>query len=156
MFGLFISVFVPLVIYLFLPLVLEQSKNKSAPRNTLLALTCLVYFISWYLPSPLIEGKDTSFTTHLVGGGVFSGLLWLYLKKYFNWRAGHWLELGSLYAFVCTLGVTNELFELVIFQLGLQRHINGADTWWDLVANTLGMLLFWLFYRFTTLRAKSE
>jgi hypothetical protein len=143
-----IPVVVPLFIYAFLPIVLEKITGKQATRNGLLLVACLVYCVSWFLPSPLIAGKDTSFTTHVIGGGVFSGLLWLYIKNYLDWRAGPLIEFASLYAFVCTLGVTNELFEWAIVQLHLITKLNGVDTWWDLVANTVGMLLFWLFYKF--------
>ncbi len=146
MIYLFVSIVVPLAIYILLPSIVECLTKKRPPRNLLLLIACLIYFISWYLPSPLIEGSNTSFTTHLIGGGVFSGLIWLYLKRQLHWNSSWPAELLSLYALVCTLGVTNELFELVIFQLGF-RPINGADTWWDLLANTLGMLIFWLFYR---------
>lgn len=37
------------------------------------------------------------------------------------------------------LGVANELFELLISQLGI-LFIDPSDTWWDLLANTLGAL----------------
>ena len=46
----------------------------SKKYRWLLYVACLLFFISWYLPSPLIDRQDTSFTTHFVGGGLFTGL----------------------------------------------------------------------------------
>ena len=146
MFFTFLSIIVPLVIYLLLPVVAQIVIGKPLKRDALLLIACLCYFISWYLPSPLIHGQDTSFTTHVIGGGVFSGFLWLYLKRQLNWKLLWIEEMMSLYAFVCAFGVANELFELLISELHLVR-INGADTWWDLLANTLGAFVFWIGYR---------
>ena len=146
MFFTFLSIIVPLVIYLLLPIVVQVVTGKPLKRDSLLLIACLCYFISWYLPSPLIHGQDTSFTTHVIGGGVFSGFLWLYLKRQLSWKLSWSEEMMSLYAFVCAFGVAYELFELLISELHLVR-INGADTWWDLLANTLGAFVFWIGYR---------
>lgn len=89
---------------------------------------------------------NTQFTTHIVGGGVFSGLLWLYAKKQLHWTLSWPIEFLSVFATVSTLGVINELFEFVTVELHLTR-LNGTDTWWDLLANTLGALAFWMTYR---------
>ena len=85
--------------------------------------------------------------THLIGGGFFCGLLWLSLKTQLGWRISPLMELVSLYALVSAFGVANELFELAIVEFKLVHHLNGADTWWDLLANTLGALVFWIGYR---------
>jgi hypothetical protein len=105
----------------------------------------LLFFISYYLPSPLIEGKDTAAVTHFVGGGLYSGLVWLYLKQRFNWKAGWVLELISLLALVSLLGVANELFELFVDKTGIYK-MTLADTSWDLLMNTLGALTVFLIY----------
>jgi len=104
-----------------------------------------VFFLSWYLPSPLIDGKQTQFMTHFVGGGIFTGLLWLYIKLVKKWRAVWWVEAASLFALVSTLGVANELFEFVLFKLG-HMPLGISDTSYDLVANTLGALSLYLVY----------
>jgi len=144
---LFISVFVPLTLYFGLPPFIRKLTGKKAKQTVLLLIACGVFFISWYLPSPLIDGEDTSFTTHFIGGGVFCGLLWLYLKEALNWRPKHSIIAGSasLFALVCTLGVFNEIFEFIAVKIGL-LHMTLADTSWDLIANTLGALTFYLVY----------
>ena len=103
----------------------------------------VLFFVSWYLPSPLIEGRDTSFTTHFVGGGIFAGLLWVYLVLSTRWRA-HWLVMAfSVFALVSALGCINELAELLMVKVGLAR-ITLDDTSWDILANTLGAAAVWI------------
>jgi hypothetical protein len=135
--------------FLVAPSLVEVIIGKKANLKVYLVFACLSYFISWYVPSPLIEGKDTSFSTHVVGGGIVSGFLWLYLKSSLSVRLAWYQEAIGLFAMVSTLGVVNELFEFVIVKLGLVSRLSSADTWWDLVANTLGtaafLLIYWLF-----------
>ena len=57
-----------------------------------------------------------------------------------------WLELTGLYFLVSGLGVANELFELLIEKTGI-TYVGSWDTWWDLLANSLGALAFWLAYK---------
>ncbi|MDQ7814678.1 MAG: hypothetical protein RDU25_02675 [Patescibacteria group bacterium] len=142
------SFFVPLLVYLLLPEMIRYVTGKKAKRDLVLATACLLYLISWYLPSPLIDGRNTAFMTHLVGGGIFTGLLWLYVKRQRGWKASWVVEILVLFACVSSLGVANELFELVTVESGLTR-LDGSDTWWDLLANTLGASVFWIFYRLT-------
>lgn len=58
-----------------------------------------------------------------------------------------WLELASLYFLVSGLGAANELFEFFLDKTGLV-DFETWDTWWDLLANTLGALAFWFAYKF--------
>ena len=141
-----LSIIVPIAIYSYLPRWLQNLGYKPAPKN-LLAAACVLYFVSFYLPTFHIEGQDTSFATHFVGGGLFSGFLWLYLKQSLRWKMLGWLELISLYLLVSGLGVANELFELLIEKTGI-TYVGSWDTWWDLLANSLGALAFWLVYKF--------
>ena len=140
----YISVFVPVTLAFAVPYVLRrQGFTDEKKCRWLLYLACLLFFISWYLPSPLIEGQDTSFTTHFVGGGLFTGLLWIYLVLAMHWRA-HWLVMAfSIFALVTALGCINELAELCMVKLGLAR-ITLDDTNWDILANTLGAAAVWL------------
>lgn len=140
-----ISVVMPILVYLFTPQVIKWLSGRTAQRNILLVVACVVYFVSWYLPSPLIHGRDTSFTTHVVGGGIFSGLLWLYTKQQLKWKANKAVELTALIAMVSILGVANELLELALVEVGLSR-LTLTDTNWDLVANTLGAMGYWVGY----------
>jgi hypothetical protein len=75
-----------------------------------------------------------------------SGFLWLYVKHRLSWNAAWWMECVTVFALVSALGVLNELFELATVELGVAR-LSGADTWWDLLANTLGAGLYWVGYR---------
>ena len=91
----YISVFVPATLVCVVPYVLRRHGFTDEKKyRWLLYCACVLFFISWYLPSPLIEGRDTSFTTHFVGGGLFTGLLWVYLVLAMRWRA-HWLVMVS-------------------------------------------------------------
>jgi hypothetical protein len=136
-----VSVGVPLLVYIVAPKLLRAGREWK----WLLFAACVLFFISWYLPSPLIDGKQTQFMTHFIGGGVFTGLLWLYSKLVKKWRAAWWLEAASLFALVSALGVANELFEFVLFKLG-HMPLGISDTSYDLVANTLGALSLYLVY----------
>ena len=142
----YISVLVPVTLAFAVPYVLHRNNFIDEKKyRWLLYLACVLFFISWYLPSPLIEGRDTNFTTHFVGGGMFTGVVWYYLKLSLGWR-GHWaIEAFSLFALVSALGCVNELFELVVVKTGLAR-ISLDDTNWDIVANSSGALLVYVGY----------
>jgi hypothetical protein len=146
LFSLVLYAFIAGLIYLFLPRFLAGHGKRRPGSQPTLMLAASLFFLSVLLPSPLIHGKNTNFTTHFVGGGIFTGLIWLYLKRNLNWRAGWRLEITSLYFLVCGLGVANELMEFTLNGLGL-ANVPGTDTWWDLLANTLGAASFWLIYR---------
>ena len=140
-----ISVFVPLVIILGLPRLLKLGGFKDKNNRWLLVLACLLFFISWYLPSPLIDGKDTSFMTHLVGGGIFSGLVWWYLVRTLRIKVSIAVEVISLFTLVSTLGALNELLELFLVRAGI-ASILLTDTSWDILANTVGALAVFVVY----------
>lgn len=143
--AIVLSIVIPILVLTLLPRVVTQLGGKSQKYQQWLVAACLVYVVSWWLPSPFIEGRDTSFTTHLLGGGVFSAILWYYLKQSLGWSA-HWLlEAFSLFAFVSALGVLNELFEVILYLFHAMPH-GISDTSWDLLANTLGAAAFYVFY----------
>jgi predicted neutral ceramidase superfamily lipid hydrolase len=136
--------FVAILVYMAVSrLLLGQREMKY---KKLLVIACLVLFSSLLLPSPLIHGENTNFTTHFVGGGIFTGLIWLFLKLNYRPKLKPLVELASLYLLVSGLGVANELFEFAANALGI-LNIPGTDTWWDLFANTLGALTFWICYK---------
>lgn len=136
-----VSIAAPVMVYFVTPRLIHVGKQWK----WLLFLACLLFFISWYIPSPKIDGQQTQFFTHFVGGGIFTGLLWLYIKLVKKWHAAWWVEAASLFALVSSLGVTNELFEFVLFKTGHMPH-GIADTTYDLVANTLGAFSLYLVY----------
>lgn len=90
---------------------------------------------------------------HFVGGGLFTGLLWVYLVLAMRWRA-HWLVMAfSLFALVSALGCINELAELFMVKAGIAR-IEIDDTNWDILANTLGVATVWLGWMVVNLAVK--
>ncbi|HEY1074446.1 MAG TPA: hypothetical protein VGE59_01955 [Patescibacteria group bacterium] len=153
MIFLIISIVVPLLIYFLFPPFLAYLTGKQVRPSGLLLVACFLYFISWYLPSPLIEGRNTSIMTHVVGGGLFCGFLWLDIKTTLGLKFNIWFEVITLFALVSAFGVANELFELLIVQLKLV-DLHLTDTSWDLVANTLGAVIFWVGYRLTRMGKK--
>lgn len=137
-----ISIVVPLAIAFMTPRYIGTKEALALKNRIILYLACFLFFISWYLPSPLIEGKDISFVTHFIGGGVFSALLWLYVSKAKKLRLGLYGRAAGVFALVSSLGVVNELFEFVLVKLHI-ASILITDTSWDLVANTSGALITW-------------
>lgn len=128
------------------PWIINRYKSvDDSSHRWILYLACFLFFISWYLPSPMIDGQDTSLMKHLIGGGFFSGLLWWYIKRSFNWRSNVLMEFLSLFALVSVLGCVNELAELAMVQLSIAA-INLSDTNWDILVNTLGAGLIFLIY----------
>lgn len=110
----------------------------------LLLLACLVFVISIYIPSPHIKGQQTEFFTHFLGGGVFTGLIWLYFMPKMT-SLNLWLKAIVLLALVSTLGSLNELYELWVFELGLSDKPLD-DTSWDILANSVGALTVFIGY----------
>jgi hypothetical protein len=149
--GVLVYAVVAIVIYFGLPRMLRLFVKPKIERQKILLLASIMLFLSVLLPSPLIHGQNTNFVTHFVGGGLFTGFIWLYLKNYVGWN-GNWLaELTTLYFLVCGLGVANELMEFALNGAGI-IHIPSNDTWWDLFANTLGAFSFWIIYRLSSQR----
>lgn len=130
---------VPLILVVLIPKIL----NTDAIVNRPLYIACFLFFISWWLPSPHIDGMNTAFVTHFVGGGIFSGFLWLYLVRATNLKLDVLMQVLTLFALVSMLGVANELFEWVLFKLGFMPE-GIADTSLDLLANSMGAVFFYL------------
>lgn len=139
-YTLYISVLVPLGIYLMLPRWLQRSGHKETRWRWSLIVACLLFFIAWYLPSPEIDGQDTSFVTHFVGGGMFCAFLWYYLEKSFRLKWQWYARFMALFALVSALGNINELFELFAVRTQF-ANILITDTSWDILANTAGALV---------------
>ncbi len=102
-----------------------------------LTAAILAVGVGWFLPSPWFADQTQTFTQHLVGGGIASGLVGWYLIESLHVTTTPRRVLLIL-ATVSVLGVANELFELVsdtYFGTFL-----GGDTPWDLLANTIGAL----------------
>lgn len=140
------SILVPIALLtLLMPYVKKHGKREKNVRFALF-IACFSYAIAWYVPSPMIDGMDTAFWTHFLGG--FSvGLIWLYLVGSGVWKIPSFgMQVLSLYALVSSLGVLNELAEYVLVKMDL-FSITLADTSWDLVANSLGAASFYIVYK---------
>ena len=115
--------------------------------NKLLLITAsLLFSASLFLPSPIINGIDTEFWAHFFGGGVFIGLLCVYFRPLLKRELEWYQELMLLFIFVSTFGVINELYELFSSEIGIYDELLD-DTSWDLLANSLGALVFFLLYK---------
>lgn len=128
-----------------IPWIANQTGFKQTNSRTWLIIACVLYAISWYLPQPLIQGQNTMFMTHFIGGGFFTTCIWIHLHNQWAGKKSIILEFLSIFALISMLGVANELFELFITQIGL-IHLDPSDTWWDLLANTSGAYVLWLMY----------
>ncbi len=96
------------------------------------------------LVSQIYPNIAGNFLLH-ASGGTASTLLYIYLLKTlklkFSWR----LNLVIMFAFVCMLGVLNELAEYLFELLNMGIFsIDTHDTWRDFVANTSGALVAWV------------
>lgn len=148
----FLSIVLLGVVTAFLPLILKYAvrlfpaiKLDPAP-SWLPVLAGLLIVVSTQLPNIHISNQTSTFQQHFVGGGMYSACLYLYAKRLFNWRL-HWvLDLIALFAWVSAFGVANKMVEFAFLELHL-AHIDTADAYWDLLANTLGGFVgFFLFY----------
>ena len=95
--------------------------------------------------------KTGNFILH-ASGGVSSTLMFIYLLKTLNLKLNWRLTILFMFAFVCMLGVLNELAEYFFELLGLGPFtFDKHDTWRDLVANTTGAFVAWGIYESSNL-----
>lgn len=137
----FFLLFMPWVVVRFVlatPASRQVRYRRAAPY---LALAAVLWFVGFALPGvSLFGGATTTFILHTIGGVIAAVLFWFVTYAYqLSWKQW-WQEPLALYAFACALGVLNELFEFFLYQTKFFDD-PGADTWWDLTANTLGAAL---------------
>lgn len=137
------SVIVPSLVFFAGRHILRARTNRR--QDGILLIACVVFAVAIYLPSPQIHGMETQFVTHLLGGGVFTGLVWWYLRGVLPWQRSWWQELVTIFVMVSVFGVLNELYELFAYEFLGKQTI--ADTSYDLLANTLGAVGFYALYR---------
>ena len=101
-------------------------------------LAGVLMVVSTQLPNIHISNQTSTFQQHFVGGGMYSACLYLYAKQLFRWRLNWLIDLLALFAWVSAFGVANKMMEFALLELHL-AHINTADAYWDLLANTLGV-----------------
>lgn len=138
------SVLVPVILFVGLPWYFRSYPEEKQARPWLFVAGAL-FCIAYYVPSPIIDGMDTHFWTHFIGGGIFSSVLLVYVMQAVGARYSA-IEYGiRLFILVSTLGAMNELAEFVLVKLHISQ-ITLADTSWDLVTNTIGAGVGWLVY----------
>jgi hypothetical protein len=130
-----------LVKYVF---VTEATRNLPyRPNARYLWVASAIWIASQLLPDVAISPETDSFTMHFCGG-VVAAVLYLYTLKAYKLHLGHsWQLWVGLFLFASGLGVLNELFEFIGYKLNfmpIPATMTRIDTWWDLVANTLGSL----------------
>ena len=77
----YISVLVPTTLAVVTPYVLKKNGFDSEQKyRWILYTACLLFFISWYLPSPLINGQETLVLRLTLWAAVYlrgcSGRIW--------------------------------------------------------------------------------
>ena len=138
-----VSIVVPVALFFIAPLILRRSGASSQDirrASPWLIGALLLFGVAWYIPSPLVDGMATSWWTHFLGGGVFTALLWQYIRRSLRLAISPWLELCVVFGLVSALGVSNELFELTVVKFGFVA-MTLDDTAWDLAANSAGALI---------------
>lgn len=110
--------------------------RQSAPY---LWAAALVWEIGILVPDVPISPETETFGVHTMGG-VAAGILFYFVIKAYGLRfSGWWQKPLALYFLVCGLGIANELLEFFTDKTGLVVvPVHRNDTWWDMVANTLG------------------
>lgn len=145
----FYAIVIPVAVYLIASAV---NRRYNVRNNTLwLGIAAVLFSVSIFLPSPQIQGIDTEFWTHFFGGGFFMGILYIYFRplvlrvckiKELRW----YHDVALLFMLTSAFGVVNELYELFAQQVRIHDE-SLEDTSWDLLANTLGLLSFYVAYR---------
>lgn len=123
----------------------ELKRTFSLRTHSKWVIAAFLFGLLGSLLSEIVGGVAGNFLLHGVGGGMASSCLFMYMARSLglnlNWR----LELVSLFLFVSTLGVLNELAEYVIeLAADITMSFDSQDTWRDFVANTMGAMIVWL------------
>lgn len=141
-----LSVVLLCVGFIVLPMVLEwifQVKSRGS-RWWLIAaaLVCLVItIIAHQFPR---EHRMMNFAQHFFGGGVATTLAFVYLRQAFSRQLTFLQELTVLFFLVNGIGALNELLEFSLDQVTNGMYsIDRWDTWYDILANSLGAFVAW-------------
>jgi uncharacterized membrane protein YjdF len=89
--------------------------------------------------------RPANFALHALGGGVPAAVLYILMRKVFGLKLTVWQDLILLFFFVSGLGALNELAEFLLdVTTGFSYSRDRFDTWYDILANSLGALFGWL------------
>jgi len=144
----------PYVFNRLLHIYLKRPFSPSAFTVIVPIICAILYPIARFLPEPNITSDSITLAQHFVGGGFISALYYIYFIRELKVRLPIFVYFLVLYAFVSMMGVTNELLEFTATRLHLYS-LDGTDTWWDLLANTLGAYsIFSIYYLVIRLSGK--
>lgn len=150
-----------LTLFVIPQIVTKILKDKpSFDANVLYLLLAATLPLIWvFVPDEIIENRAVNFLQHSLGGGVAVGLVSVYfiktLKEEFKMLNAFVVQVFVFYALVSMLGVANELLEFFLdyFNLGV-FSADRYDTWYDLLANSLGAMFVFIMYKFRELLYK--
>ncbi len=135
------TLFLPFVPWLVVRYVLPTPATRQLAYKThapYLWMAAAAWAIGFFIPDIHISAETDTFQLHFFGG-VCAAFLYEYVVRAYRLRFdGWWQPILMLYFFACGLGVANELFEFFLAKTRIMS-MSGADTWWDLVANTSGV-----------------
>lgn len=134
-----------------LPLVLEKLFKKPRGSLGLLWAAGIVSAVAIVLTEQF-DGTNrlANFTEHFFGGGVPAGLVFIYLRRHLG-KLSILQELCLLFFFVSGFGALNELLEFLLDQTTARAYSTDRwDTWYDILANCLGVLTGWLIWKVYT------
>jgi hypothetical protein len=145
------SVFIPIgllfVPWLLVRYVFATKETRQLPylqHAPYLWVAIVVWYLALVLPNPPWSQTDT-FTMHATGGAVAT-ILFFYAAAVYRLKfANVWIALAAVYFFVSGLGVLNEILEFLLDTFVYE--ISNYDTWWDLVANTIGGIVAFMVFR---------
>lgn len=150
----FLAIILLAIITACLPLIIPQIFKyfptvKLYPAQYWLPIVAgILIVVSTQLPNIHISNQTSTFQQHFVGGGIYSACLYLYAKQLFKWRLHWFVDLLALFSWVSAFGIANKMVEFAFLELHL-AHIDTADAYWDLLANSLGGFVgYLLFFKF--------
>lgn len=139
-----------------------KHEKISIKLNKFLLLSFLLPISFLFLPEAITNFRIINFMQHSIGGGVAVGLVGIYLiesfksffvvknisNPYLKYLGDFSFQITFIYMLVSSLGVVNELLEFALdtSNIGI-FSADRYDTWFDLLANTSGALIVFLFYK---------
>lgn len=140
--GAYMYVFVMFLIAVLIPVAITMFYKFSCQQNYysywVLFIPSIIFFLSIFVPSPLIHGKNTNFGTHFIAG-ISAGLIGFIIVSIYPCMKKIEKIILAL-AVAALLGVGVEIAELTLKELGI-LHLSLTDTSWDLLADMSGSII---------------
>lgn len=127
----------------FVKFVIKETRFDSSIIYLVFAFILPLVWV--FVPKEIIHLRNINFIQHAVGGGVAVSFISIYLiknlKEKFPLLNNFLVQLILVYALVSMLGVANELLEFLLDYLKVGIFsADRYDTWFDLLANTIGAI----------------